>query len=185
MSAHPQVNSAHPQSRQSSGDSIVKEEDDELAALGGKTRLVPSQRKSPSLPSPSSPQDSVQLHQTPSPQHSPMQPYSINGHASHDHNGNHQMGHWSGYPSPADEVNGYPGSYYPTPAQGSSHWSHDYGGQSMASPGQYPPYSDIMSPVGSAYPLPQPTHSPIEMQIHGDPQASWQSFYAQYQQGMN
>ncbi|KIP05474.1 hypothetical protein PHLGIDRAFT_108161 [Phlebiopsis gigantea 11061_1 CR5-6] len=186
MSAHPQNNSAHPQSRQSSGDSIVKEEDDELAALGGKTRLVPSQRKSPSLPSPSSPQDSVQLHQTPSPQHSPMQPYSIEAHASHDHNGSHAMGQWSGgYQSPADGVNGYAG-YYSTPAQGSGHWPHDnYGSQSMTSPIQYPPYSDIMSPVGTAYPLPHPTHSPIEMQIHGDPQASWHSFYAQYQQGMN
>lgn len=179
MNTHPQTNPTNPQSRQSSGDSIIKEEDDELAALGGKTRLVPSQRKSPSLPS--SPQESVRLHQTPSPHSSPVQPYSVgNGHAVHDHNGNHAMGHWPAYQTPADE--GYQGHYYP-PAAGSSQWQHDTGYSQMSqsmmitSPVQYSPYTETLSPVGNSY---MSSQSPVEAQIHGDPQASWQSFYAQY-----
>ena len=179
MSTHPQPNAANPQSRQSSGDSMIKEEDDELAALGGKTRLVPSQRKSPSLPS--SPQESVRLHQTPSPLSSPVQPYTIgNGHSVQDHNGNHAMGPWQPYQGTGDE--GYSAHYYP-PTASSSHWQHDAGysqmpqSMMMTSPVHYTPYNETLSPIGNPY---MPAHSPVETQMQGDPQASWNNFYAQY-----
>lgn len=167
----------------SSGNSAVKEEDDELTALGGGTRLVP--RKSPSVPA--SP-DSARLHETPSPHNSPVQPYlGDHGHGSHGPNVNGQggggspMGHWHPYqPHPEDPY----ANYYSTAA--SSQWSpetqyaHIQTSMMASASIQYPPYEQL-SPVGGPY---VPSHSPVETQIHGDPQASWHSFYAPYQAGM-
>ncbi|EIW58718.1 uncharacterized protein TRAVEDRAFT_149071 [Trametes versicolor FP-101664 SS1] len=51
---------------------FVKEEDEELAALGGKTRLV--SRKSPTLSNPSSPQESSQHSESPIEQSMPYMP---------------------------------------------------------------------------------------------------------------
>ncbi|EKM50386.1 uncharacterized protein PHACADRAFT_263665 [Phanerochaete carnosa HHB-10118-sp] len=176
MSAHA-VNGPGP-SRMTPPDSIVKEEDEELAALGGKTRLVP--RRSPSTPN--SPQDSLHLHHTPSPHSSPVQPYPAEHVPSaHDRHGMNGMAHWHYQQQPVEET--YPNYFSTTSGTASGHWPSDtqYGQlhsphMTVASGVQYSPYEQ-MSPVAGAY------HSPVDTQAQADPQASWQSFYAQYQPG--
>lgn len=170
-----------PSMRSSPG---VKEEDEELAALGGKTRLVP--RKSPSLPS--SPHDS---RSTPSPKDSPVQRYRpdhiqlVHDQAVHGPT-EHQSNHWPLYSQPVE--NGY-NQYYQ--AGTSSQWTPDNGypqsaqRQSptlMMTPVQYSPYEQF--PPMSAHQSYIPSHSPMEPQMQTDVNASWQSLYAQYQPGM-
>jgi hypothetical protein len=177
MSAYPS-NTTPANTRYTPPDSIVKEEDEELAALGGKTRLVP--RKSPSLPA--SPQATRHPSHTPSPQSSPVQGYHAE-HASpvHEHNGS--MLNWNAQHHPLEQ-SPYPSYYSTSPGQ----WSQDHHYAPLQSPSmmlpqqtvQFAPYEQ-MSPVVGSY---ISTHSPIDSQINGDPQASWHSFYAQYQSGM-
>ena len=189
-----QSNSASSNTRFTPPDSLVKEEDEELAALGGKTRLVP--RKSPSLPA--SPQDHTRVQGTPSPHSSPVQAYPTE-HSSpvhhspvHERNGHGNHGMLAGWQAhhPLDQDT-YP-NYY---TQSSNHntWpTHDPHYQpvqqpaqssTMMMPSQSVPYSpyDQLSPVNPPY---MPTHSPTVDTHMSDPQASWQSFYAQYQPGM-
>lgn len=167
-------------SRMTPPDPIIKEEEEELAALGGKPRLV--SRRSPSAPN--SPQDSLHLHHTPSPHSSPVQPYPVE-HMSpvQERNGvaPNGVGHWHGYHE--QSVEGvYSGQY----ASNGGGWppASPYGQlhpQTMqVSPAvQYSPFEQL-SPVAGTY---FQAHSPIDTQIQADPQASWQSFYAQYQPG--
>ena len=164
-------------------DTTVKEEDEELAALGGKTRLV--SRRSPSTPN--SPQDSLHLHHTPSPHNSPVQ-YTVE-HVSPVHDrvngtyGMNGMAPWQGYQQqPVEES--YPGYFSSTSGSVPGHYTQ-YGQvpsphMVIASGSQYSPYEQ-MSPVAGYL----PTHSPVDTQVLPDPQASWQNLYAQYQPGMS
>lgn len=163
---------------------VVKEEDEELAALGGKTRLVA--RKSPSLPS--SPEDSLQSHSTPSPKGSPTQhypaehPQMISDHPSHNAVG--QSGSWPLYAQPLD--NGY-GAYYTTSAPGQWSPQTEYPQSQGNSPStmitpapSYNPYEQF-PPMGHSFISSQ---SNVEAPTQADVHASWQSLYAQYQPGM-
>ena len=175
-----------PLSRMSPGGSTVKAEDEELAALGGKTRLVA--RKSSSQPS--SPQDNAQQN-TPSPQGSPVQQYTPDHIPLMPPPG---MQHVNGMESPATRWAPYPTQspgemYYPQYPIHNGQWSpdSDYAPQ-MHSPTipmamgsmQYPAY-EAMQPVANSY---IPTHSPMEspMQTVPDPNASWQNLFAQFNQ---
>ena len=174
MSAPPSAGS--PSGPRMSPGGTVKKEDEELAALGGKTRLVP--RKSPSLPS--SPQDHTHQH-TPSPKGSPLQFASgpqLTTISPIIQNGN-GIDHTSGWQQP----------YAP-------HTSHTYDyGHYPVQEEQWNTYSQIHSPTGpmqqiqyATYEPMQPMQSPfipthpaveVPMQLT-DPNASWQSLYAQY-----
>lgn len=195
MSTHPS-NPSSTNTRFTPPDSLVKEEDEELAALGGKTRLVP--RKSPSLPA--SPQDLTRVQGTPSPHSSPVQsfhaehPSPVHPSPVHERNGhgNHGMLGWQAqaHSSPLDQDT-YP-NYY-THSSSHNSWSsqephyqpvqQQSQPSSMMMPSQSVPYSpyDQLSPVSAPY---MATHSPTVDTHMSDPQASWQSFYAQYQPGM-
>lgn len=170
-------------SRLSPGGSTIKQEDEELAALGGKTRLVA--RKSNSQPS--SPQDSVHQN-TPSPKGSPGQHYTPDGIplipapvVQHTNGIDTSATHWQTFQQPTGDV------YYSNYPVQSGQWSPESEYGSMHSPTipmsmgamQYPAY-ESMQPMGNSY---APTHSPMEthMQV-ADPNASWQSLFAQFNQ---
>jgi len=183
MASHP---GAGPiASLQSSPGDTIKEEDEELAALGGKTRLVP--RKSPSLPS--SPNDSQQSNSTPSPKNSPVQRFNEHAQMVHEqtlrmHASTEQSNDWHLYAQ--QQENGY-GSYYPPAPSGHGQWSPDteysqvqHSPTVMMTPVSYGSYEQF-PPVSQPY---IPSHSPLEPPMHNDVNASWQSLYAQYQPGM-
>ncbi|KAI0091797.1 hypothetical protein BDY19DRAFT_885596 [Irpex rosettiformis] len=178
MSNHPSVG---PGSLRSSP-GVVKEEDDELAALGGGTRLVP--RKSPSLPS--SPHDS-NSNGTPSPKSSPVQRYSIDhGHPGHDtavnvHGTADLSQNWQVYPQ-LQETGYVP--YYP--AASSSQWSPEteyiqsvnHSPTVMMNPASFHAYEQY--PISHASYM--ASNSPLEPHGPGDVNSAWQSLYAQYEQ---
>ncbi|PSR73782.1 hypothetical protein PHLCEN_2v10352 [Hermanssonia centrifuga] len=165
--------------RLSPGGSIIKDEDEELAALGGKTRLVP--RKSPSLPS--SPQDAVQ-HSTPSPRGSPVQHFTPDGVpliAGPSMPNGVNSTHWQTFSQHGDDI--YQ-NYY---SVSSSQWSPDseYGQVQSPTmvvgmgPMQYPAYDHMHAPMDSY----APSHSPMETPMQtADPHASWQNLFAQFNQ---
>lgn len=168
-------------SRMSPGGSTVKEEDEELAALGGKTRLVA--RRSSSQPS--SPQDVAQRN-TPSPKGSPVQQYTPDTiplmPAPGMHHVNGMESRWAPYTQSPGEM--YYSQYPVQPGQ----WSPDseYTSQMHSptiamdiGPMSYPAY-EAMQPVSNSY---IPTHSPMEspMQVP-DPNASWHNLFAQFNQ---
>ncbi len=171
-----------PSLRSSPG--AIKEEDDaELAALRGKTRLV--SRKSPSLPS--SPHDS-NSNGTPSPKSSPVQRYSMDhGHLTHDtimiHGTPDHSNNWQVYSQPQE--NGY-GPYYATASTSQTQWSpeSEYPTQPNHSPNL------LMNPASfhayEQFPMNQPSYipsrSPLEPTVPPDVSSAWQSFIAQYDQ---
>ncbi|EMD39039.1 hypothetical protein CERSUDRAFT_133798 [Gelatoporia subvermispora B] len=186
----------------------VKQEDEELAALGGKTRLV--SRKSPSLPS--SPHgSSSQASSSPRDLVADQSFYPPAGHTSQivhaaeppqQHPLVEEPAQWQGYQQPQG---------YNPPPQG----SHTYNHQSGATPEYYDyqefPPTPQWQPHGYNYGSMQqqmaldlngmqygtyqqqpsamvgqyvPGHSPLEspLQSHGiDPDASWRNLFAQYQ----
>ncbi|KAI0343138.1 hypothetical protein BDW22DRAFT_1329008 [Trametopsis cervina] len=165
---------------------IVKEEDEELAALGGKTRLVA--RKSPSLPS--SPHDSQASNGTPSPSDSPVQRFTVDSpqivrdRAMHAHNAA-ESNQWQVYAQFSG--NGY-GTYYP-PVTANQQWNAetDY---SQGQPASHSP-TILMNPTpfgpGEHFPTVShgnPYHPSMDSQVPADVNASWQTLYAQFQPGM-
>ena len=182
----------------SPGGTTIKEEDEELAALGGKTRLV--SRKSPSTPA--SPQNDFHQH-TPSPKGSPLNPFtgdvplaavsptsptSANSISSHS-NGIDQMGAWPHIPYQQQQhqqqhpdampwSSSYPvqpGQWAPPPNQYVQMHSPVV---PVGQPMQYPPY-EAMEAMSSPYVAHSPMEAPLQM---ADLNASWNSLFAQYQQ---
>lgn len=193
-------------SRMSPSDGVVKEEDDELAALGGKTRLVP--RKSPSLPS--SPQEIVGTHNSPSPHGSPAQPYSVDtsptislAHDVHGlRNGSvHSLPQWQSFQQPHQQQHHMSQSPH-SPHVPTGDYANYYAQMPPWSPevdyGPMQPQSMVMSPTNMTYmpydqlapPMQQhgylPSQSPVDTHsgVQPDPHASWQNLYAQYQSGL-
>jgi hypothetical protein len=161
---------------------MIKDEDEGLAALGGKTRLV--SRKLPSLPS--SPNDSS--NGTPSPKSSPVQRYSIDqGHVTleptsiHIHGVTDQTNQWQYTQA---QEGGY-GPYYPSASSNHS-WSSEaeyprppsHSPSLIMHPAPFQSYEQFPS-IGHPY---MPSHSPLDSHMPPDVNASWQSLYAQYDQ---
>ncbi|KAI0793976.1 hypothetical protein C8Q74DRAFT_1194559 [Fomes fomentarius] len=176
---------------------VVKEEDEELAALGGKTRLV--SRKSPTYSQPSSPQGSSQPSISPVDQIAPAytSPSTPPSAADTISPVLPETTHWNGaYIPPADMY------AYPYPSDGMGGWQQQAHPHQAHVPMQTEDVAVEMSGVSyhgyeHAHPMPssQPYHqqfvpshpqSPIQGQVHHmhstDPHASWNYLFAQFNQ---
>ncbi|KAI0349656.1 hypothetical protein OH77DRAFT_1499462 [Trametes cingulata] len=171
---------------------LVKEEDEELAALGGKTRLV--SRKSPSYSNPASPQDSTRQSASPIEQSMPYA-HAESPPAMPDSPAPHTVAdaaQWNGgYVPPSAEMYDYP---YQEMAQWQQHTSNGHmqiQGVAMdmhPMPMQYSGYEQIgpTHPAMVAHPQQyMPPHSPVHghhIPASTDPHASWNYLFAQFNQ---
>ncbi|KAI0716023.1 hypothetical protein C8T65DRAFT_642581 [Cerioporus squamosus] len=172
-----------------SAETTIKEEDEELAALGGKTRLV--SRKSPTFSHPSSPHSSSQnstspIEQTAPSYMSPETPPSATETASPSL----PEAQWNGggYIPQGDMY-----AYSPRPQpQPQPHPQHAHPHMSMQSPLDMGavPYDngyDHAHPMAGHHPqYMHPSQSPVHGQVHhmhaSDPHASWNYLFAQFNQ---
>ncbi|KAI0788807.1 fungal-specific transcription factor domain-containing protein [Abortiporus biennis] len=170
-----------------SDDQFVKDEDDELATLGGRTRLVP--RKSPSAPS--SPQA---MFSNSDPNHSN---HSYDPGMSYQANNDNipfispvvtqqpqsvMSQHWQQQSYSPETFD-----YYPAPSS-LNHWQHeqdfvgDHDNSGMTGI-QYPLYGHVPSMMNRPFSSheQQPLDSPVQNRAT-DPDASWRSLFAQFNQ---
>ncbi|GBE86510.1 hypothetical protein SCP_0903890 [Sparassis crispa] len=159
----------------------VTKEDEEFAALGGKTRLV--SRKSPSLPSsPSqaassprdySPRSYAELEHTP-----PPAPDSVP--QAHIHQAMMEAPtQWQGYEQPVQDVYDYPPyqeMHVQWPMYGS--YEHMQPAMVMDPAAQYSTYQLQDIPMQAAY-IPQEMAAPPEAHVH----SAWSNLFAQYSAG--
>lgn len=165
----------------------VKEEDDEFAALGGKTRLV--SRKSP--PAPSSPQGSVAQANSPSEivynsyqVTTPTIPADPTSPCPMD-----VSGQWHpGYPTQDSFEFPYPAAVHEQWHPEMGYVNVDPAAMSLHTPHHttsYPTYSPVQQPMTNGY---LPTHPQMDGVYHGkvpvgtDNDASWRNLFAQFNQ---
>ena len=183
--SEPHSNGMSPVGGSSPDGTTVKEEDDEFAALGGKTRLV--SRKSPSVPS--SPQGSLQ--QTNSPTEMLHHTYQVTTPTlGPDPNTPGPMdvgGEWPTYqpqetfefyPSVQGQWHNEPGYVNVDPSTMAIHTHHP------SHAATYPPYGQVPQMADPYVPIPSSMDGAFQTRLPAgsDADASWRNLFAQFNQ---